>query len=204
MNTFENSELTEILGTVQHHIDCSSNYSHWKKGDRIKNVIGSGAFAIVCPLYNEFTSSDDSVLKIISLNHFLNASNEVINREDLINYIQREIKTMEKYSGEKNFVKIHWFESFEYITSTHEKNTLVIIKMERLMPLSNYLDNIDFLKHSFSTTSYYIEKLVINISVQILTGLSLMAQQGDVHRDLKVENILVDTRNGMDKPILSK
>ena len=59
MNTFENSELTEILCTVQHHIDCSSNYSHWKKGDRIKNVIGSGAFAIVCPLYNEFTSSDD-------------------------------------------------------------------------------------------------------------------------------------------------
>lgn len=201
MNTFENSELTEILGTVQHRIDCSSNYSHWKKGDRIKNVIGSGAFAIVCPLYNEFTSSDDSVLKIISLNHFLTASNEVINREDLINYIQREIKTMEKYSGEKNFVKIHWFESFEYITSTHEKNTLVIIKMERLMPLSNYLDNIDFLKHSFSTTSYYIEKLVINISVQILMGLSLMAQQGDVHRDLKVENILVDTRNGLDKPI---
>lgn len=94
----------------------------------------------------------------------------MINREDLINYIQREIKTMEKYSGEKNFVKIHWFESFEYITSKHEKNTLVIIKMERLMPLSNYLDNIDFLKHSFSTTSYYIEKLVINISVQILTA----------------------------------
>ena len=88
-----------------------------------------------------------------------------------------EIKLMESMKGTSNIVSI---EDFKVLERRDRIGWDILIRMELLMPLNNYI-----------ATKDMSEADIIKLGQHVCTALEICAQRNIIHRDIKPENIFV-------------
>ena len=162
----------------------------------VKRIIGEGSFGAVYEVESEkFGNRSSCAVKLIS---FKNAEmlqgvkdGETLSSEELeqlkieeARKNVREAVLMEKLQGRDHIVEIHDYEIFP-----GESTTDVIIRMELLMNLNDYI------KICKIKSENDLKRLVIKIGVDIGRALEECEEEKIVHRDIKPDNIFVN-KNG--------
>lgn len=148
--------------------------------------LGCGSYASVWLSY-DFTKQKYNAIKISNRRDVLTAINEVINYKSI-----QEIKSKYLIKPIEIFEHINNYYDDEETESEHNKHYCIVME---LMGSSLY----DVLK-----TQHYNKNIkfidIINISRQILKGLSDLHEHNIIHGDIKPENILItNTENKFNK-----
>lgn len=153
----------------------------WLAGQKIGRILGYGTFGIVCAILDREGKETDEVVKIINFWEYLMIYNPGSEKKGW-ERIQKEKKLMDSYAG-YNCVINFWDKPYIKYNDQEENESIYIIKMERLMPLEDWIPTVND-----------IENTVIEIGIQLCTCLIELEARGEVHRDIKIDNIFVDLK----------
>lgn len=157
--------------------------SVWPEWDLIK-PLGSGQYGIVYKAQKQsFAGSSFAAIKVVTVAIDEPESNYSIEQKDSYlssvarNYV-REIKMMENVKGYSNIVNI---EDYAVISSTGGQPWYILIRMELLTPLYEYLENRDI-----------TDEQLTHIGIDLCQALEVCASKKIVHRDIKPGNVFVN------------
>ena len=153
----------------------------WLAGQTIGRIMGYGTFGIVCAILDRERNETDEVVKIIDFWEYLMIYRPG-SEEKGWERIQKEKKLMDSYAG-YNCVINFWDKLYIKYNAKDENESIYIIKMERLIPLKDWIPKVKD-----------IENTVIEIGIQLCTCLIELEARGEVHRDIKIDNIFVDEK----------
>lgn len=153
----------------------------WLAGQTIGRIMGYGTFGIVCAILDREGNETDEVVKIIDFWEYLMIYRPG-SEEKGWERIQKEKKLMDSYAG-YNCVINFWDKPYIKYNAKDENESIYIIKMERLIPLKDWIPKVKD-----------IENTVIEIGIQLCTCLIELEARGEVHRDIKIDNIFVDEK----------
>ena len=153
----------------------------WLAGQTIGRILGYGTFGIVCEILDREGNETDEVVKIIDFWEYLMIY-RLGSEEKGWERIQKEKKLMDSYAG-YNCVINFWDKLYIKYNAKDENESIYIIKMERLIPLKDWIPKVKD-----------IENTVIEIGIQLCTCLIELEARGEVHRDIKIDNIFVDEK----------
>ena len=178
MTGLENRERLRQLAI--NYIDTDPP-EEWLAGQTIGRILGYGTFGIVCTILDRNGKETDEVIKIINFWEYLMIYKPA-SEEEGWERIQKEKKLMDSFAG-YNCVINFWDKPYIKYNAQEENESIYIIKMERLMPLEDWIPTVND-----------IENTVIEIGIQLCTCLIELEARGEVHRDIKIDNIFVDLK----------
>lgn len=158
----------------------------------IKRVVGRGGAGIVYCAYDKIEKTEIAIKELFPLNCcqrdqnqkdvFPSSKNAARQYQYYKDCFEKEVTLMSHYAGDcPNLLKIK--KSFK------ENNTYYYV-MEMLsgVTLSEFLRSSD---------DFLSEKVIINISLEVLNGLSFLHQKGYIHRDICCDNIFLTNEGGV-------
>ncbi len=164
-------------------------------GYRLVEVLGSGSFGTVYKAVKEnATGTYVRALKVITLpndkqySNVLNSMGGDITKtnayfDQLFNEIFSEVKVLNDFTERDVPNVVRYYEHDLNINENPKRYNLYIL-MEYLTPLNQYLSS-----NAFTVND------AINMSLDILQGLSASHKSGVIHRDVKLDNIFVNNNN---------
>lgn len=171
----------EKLRQLAKHYINTDPPEEWLAGQTIGRILGYGTFGVVCAILDRAGKETDEVIKIIDFWEYLMIYRPSSEQEGW-EKIQKEKKLMDSFAG-YNCVINFWDKPYRYYNDKGENESIYIIKMERLKPLEDWIPSVKD-----------IENTVIEIGIQLCTCLIELEARGEVHRDIKIENIFVDLK----------
>lgn len=100
--------------------------------------------------------------------------------KDIVNKLENEVKLLYKLRGNTNIVS---YEDY-MIKEREDIGWDILIKMEFVIPLSKYVEAKNLTK-----------EMIINLGIDICSGLKLCHDNGIIHRDIKDSNIFISENN---------
>lgn len=164
----------------------------WPKWDIVK-TIGEGSFGKVFEIVrNEYGIEEHSALKVISIpqsdSEIQSLKNDGMTDNDTTEYFKgivndfvQEIQLMTQLKGNSNIVA---YEDFAVVEKTESVGFEILIRMELLTGLPNYLRENRFRVYD-----------VIQLGIDMCRALEVCRELNIVHRDIKPDNIFVSTNN---------
>lgn len=171
----------EKLRQLAKHYINTDPPEEWLAGQTIGRILGYGTFGVVCAILDRAGKETDEVIKIIDFWEYLMIYRPSSEQEGW-EKIHKEKKLMDSFAG-YNCVINFWDKPYRYYNDNGENESIYIIKMERLKPLEDWIPSVKD-----------IENTVIEIGIQLCTCLIELEARGEVHRDIKIENIFVDLK----------
>lgn len=171
----------EKLRQLAKHYINTDPPEEWLAGQTIGRILGYGTFGVVCAILDRAGKETDEVIKIIDFWEYLMIYRPSSEQEGW-EKIHKEKKLMDSFAG-YNCVINFWDKPYRYYNDNGENESVYIIKMERLKPLEDWIPSVKD-----------IENTVIEIGIQLCTCLIELEARGEVHRDIKIENIFVDLK----------
>ena len=157
--------------------------SVWPEWKLVK-PLGSGQYGVVYKAHRQnFAGSSFAAVKVVTVaidepeSNFSNEQKDSYLSSVARNYI-REIKMMESVKGYSNIVNI---EDYSVISNTGGRPWYILIRMELLTPLYEYLENRDITNEQ-----------IIHIGIDLCKALEVCASKKIVHRDIKPGNVFVN------------
>lgn len=163
----------------------------WPEWEIVRKI-GSGSFGNVYEIHRRNGNYlERAALKVLripsSQSELLQLRQEGLQAERTEEYLARhvdeirnEIGVMQKFVGYSNIVS---YEDYLIRKHKHDIGWDILIRMELLTPLSEYMVN-----HPMS------EKLVLKIGMDISQALVILHGGGVIHRDIKPQNIFINNR----------
>ncbi|WP_205156402.1 protein kinase domain-containing protein [Faecalicatena fissicatena] len=179
-STMGENHREKLRQLAKHYINIDPP-EEWLAGQTIGRILGYGTFGVVCAILDRAGKETDEVIKIIDFWEYLMIYRPSSEQEGW-EKIQKEKKLMDSFAG-YNCVINFWDKPYRYYNDNGENESIYIIKMERLKPLEDWIPSVKD-----------IENTVIEIGIQLCTCLIELEARGEVHRDIKIENIFVDLK----------
>lgn len=163
----------------------SKVWPQWK----VVKELGEGSFGKVYQIErNDVGGSYQAALKVITIPKNASEISDVLSEgmdmnsatqyfHGMMEEIVKEFAMMERLKGNTNIVA---YEDHEVISREGSVGWDILIRMELLTPLSDYM-----MKHTLG------EKDVIKLGIDLCKALELCQQYNIIHRDIKPENIFV-------------
>ena len=167
----------------------------------IVEKIGEGSFGCVYKIVRNDTGDNFySALKVITIPKTMSEYNsagsdgmDIASAGDFFKEMTDtcldEIKIMQSLKGNDNIVSI---EDYKVQTETDEaghKIYHILIRMELLRSLSEYLD--EKISPLSGASKEDTEKIAVDVGVQLCSALELCAKRNIIHRDIKMQNVFV-------------
>lgn len=166
-----------------------SRISEFWPGWSVTDVLGEGAYGKVYKAVKSEGGFDTySAIKVVSIpansSELKSLRSEGLSEDDSRTYFKgivydfiNEIKLMENLKGASNIVSV---EDYKILERTDTIGWNIYIRMELLMPLEDYMAD-----------NKLTEKDIIQIGIDLCSGLEICSQYNIIHRDIKPANIFV-------------
>lgn len=163
----------------------------WPEWEIMEHPIGRGSYGVVYEaVRREYAMENRSAIKVISIPQnqaeIDNIRSEGMSEELTVSYFRnivnnfiKEIQLMESFKGMQNIVSV---EDYKVVEKKGEIGWDIYIRMELLTPLSRWLGS-----------RFMTEKEAIKLGIDICTALERCAQKNVIHRDVKIENIFLNS-----------
>jgi len=148
-------------------------------GYTLGRTIGTGTFAVVREAF-KIGFTDPLVVKSISL---INPETHKQDPKQRL-FVEREIATMMQLNGHPNFARL--VDVFEHPSTP---NTVHLVQEK----ITDAIELFDLLKSQKS--GHVSEDVVKRIAFQLFTALEFAHSRGVLHRDIKLDNVLVQPNN---------
>ena len=172
------------MGSSDMNRDRELVRSVWPEWE-LTEQLGAGQYGIVYKARKQgFAGDSFAAVKVVTIENESRESGFSPEQTDAYlasvarNYA-REIRMMESVKGYSNIVNI---EDYSVISSSGGKPWLVLIRMELLTPLYEYLENREI-----------TEGEIVRIGTDLCRALEVCAAKKIVHRDIKPANVFVNT-----------
>lgn len=162
----------------------------WPEWETIKQI-GRGTFGRVYEaVRREYQMEIHAAVKVISIpldqSEIASLRLEGLTEEETLSYLRKvvdeflaEIQIMDSFKGVQNIVSI---EDYKVVERQKEIGWDIYIRMELLTPLNSYIAGREL-----------SEREVIRLGCDICTALEICEKRNVIHRDVKPENIFVNT-----------